>query len=99
MRRCLEAGLLETHWTELQHRASLGGAVRLREAGGDVLFAFSVSHLLPAFVVLLVGTVLSSVVFIGELIVNCLRKRRIKKKLRLRRVRLLNLLNRTNYIC
>jgi hypothetical protein len=99
MRRCLEAGLLEMHWTELQHRASLRGAERLREVGGDVFFAFSVSHLLPAFVVLLVGTALSSVVFIAELIVNCLCKRRIKKKLRLRRVRLLNLLNRINYVC
>jgi len=79
MRRYLEAGLLEMHWTELQHRASLRGAERLREADGDVFFAFSVSHLTPAFVVLLVGTVLSSVVFIGEFIVNCLCKRRIKK--------------------
>ena len=31
---------------------------------------------MPAFVVLLVGSVLSSVVFIAELIVNCLCKRR-----------------------
>ena len=79
MRRYLEAGLLEMHWTELQHRASLRGAERLREADGDVFFAFSVSHLTPAFVVLLVGTVLSSVVFIGEFIGNCLCKRGIKK--------------------
>jgi hypothetical protein len=33
---------------------------------------------LPEFVVLLVGTVLSSVVFIGELIVHCLYKRKEK---------------------
>ena len=79
MRRYLEAGLLEMHWTELQHRAFLIGARRSREAGGDVFFAFSVSHLMPVFVVLLVGTVLSSVVFIGEFIGNCLCKRGIKK--------------------
>jgi len=79
MRRYLEAGLLEMHWTELQQRASLRGAGRYREVFGDVFFAFSVSHLMPAFVVLLVGTVLSSVVFIGELIVNCLWRRRMKK--------------------
>jgi len=99
MRRYLEAGLLEMHWTELQHRVTLRGAGRFREAGGDVFFVFSVSHLMPAFVVLLVGNVLSSVVFIGELIVNCLCKRRIKKQLRLRRVKLLKLLHRSNYIC
>ena len=97
MRRYLQAGLLEMHWTELQYQASLRVAGRLREVGGDVFFAFSVSHLMPAFVVLLVGNVLSSVVFIGELILNSPCRRRIKKKLRLKRVRLLNLLNRTNY--
>jgi len=72
MRRYLEAGLLEMLWTELQHRASLRGAGRFTEAAGDMFFPFSVSHLMPAFVVLLGGTVLSSVVFIAELIVKCL---------------------------
>jgi hypothetical protein len=71
MRRYLEAGLMERLWTELQHGASLRGGGRFAEAAGDMFFAFSVSHLMPAFVVLLVGTVLSSVVFIAELIVNC----------------------------
>ena len=37
---------------------------------------------MPAFVVLLVGTVLSSVVFVGELIVNCLWKRKGKNRVR-----------------
>jgi hypothetical protein len=70
MKRYLEADLLENDWTQLQHRAALKGRGRLREAAGDIFFAFSISHILPAFVVLLVGTVLSSAVFIGELIVN-----------------------------
>jgi hypothetical protein len=79
MRRYLEAGLLEEQWTDLQHLASLTGAGRYREAAGDMFFPFSVSHLKPAFVVLLVGTVLSFVVFIGELTVNCLCDRRGKR--------------------
>jgi len=58
MRRYLEAGLLEMFWTELQHRASLRGRGRFTEAAGDMCFAFSISYLMPAFVVLLVGTVL-----------------------------------------
>jgi len=78
MRRYLEAGLLERLWAELQHRAALIGEDRLREPDGDTYFAFSVSHLLPAFVVLLVGTVFSLVVFIVELIVNCLVRRKEK---------------------
>jgi hypothetical protein len=87
MRRYLEAGLMERLWTELQHRASLRGGKKLREADVDEFFPFSVSHLMPAFVVLIVGTLLSSVVFIGELIVNCLCKWRGKKISDIRRVR------------
>jgi hypothetical protein len=79
MRRYLEAGVMERLWTELQHGAALRGGGKLSEAGGDKFFPFSVSHLMPAFVVLLVGPVLSSVVFIGELILNCLWKRREKE--------------------
>jgi hypothetical protein len=86
MRRYLEAGFLERHWAELQHRASLRGGGTFREATNEMFFAFSVSHLLPAFVVLLVGTVLSQAVFIGELIVNSLRRRIEKKNFRFRRL-------------
>jgi hypothetical protein len=89
MRRYLEAGLMESLWTELQHRASLTGGKRFKEADSDTFFPFSVSHIMPAFVVLLVGTVLSSVVFIADLIVKCLWKRRIKKKSLARRVRVM----------
>jgi hypothetical protein len=75
MRRYLEAGMVVMLWTEMKHRASLNGAGGIGEAAGDIFFSFSFSHLKPEFVVLLVGTVLSAVVFIGELIVNCLDKR------------------------
>jgi len=78
MRLYLEAGLLERIWAELQHRASLSGGESLREADDDIFFAFAISQLMPAFVVLLVGTVLGSVVFIVELIVNCLGRRKEK---------------------
>jgi hypothetical protein len=90
MRRYLEAGLLENLWTELKHRAFLRGRERSRKAASDTFFAFSVSHLMPALVVLIIGTVLSSVVFIAELIVNCLcRRRGEKKNSRIRRLRIL----------
>jgi hypothetical protein len=78
MRHYLKAGFQEKVWTELQNRAALRGAKNFTGAAGDRYFTFSLSHLKPAFVVLLVGTVLSSVVFIVELIVNCLCKRRRK---------------------
>jgi hypothetical protein len=88
MRCYLEAGLLERIWSELQHRAALTSGGRVREGAVDMFFIFSISHLMPAFVVLLVGTVLSSVVFIGELIVNCVCKCRGKNS-RVMRLRIL----------
>jgi hypothetical protein len=71
MRRYLEGGLLEYLWTKLYHRASLRGGGRFRDVAGDRFIVFSVSDLMAAFVALLVGIVLSSVVFVGELIVSC----------------------------
>jgi len=82
MRRYLEAGLTERCWREMWHRASLRGRGRYEEATGDVYFAFSISHIMPAFVVLLLGIVFSSVVFIVELTVNCLCKRKGKYTVR-----------------
>jgi len=78
MRRYLEAGFPERFWREVKHRTSLKGGWRYVKAAGDEFFAFSISHLIPAFMILMVGSVFSSVVFIAELIVNCLYKRRTK---------------------
>jgi len=97
MRRYLEAGLLEKIWTELQHQTSLKGGGRFREAAGDMFFVFSLFHLMPAFVALIVGTILSSVMFIAELILNCLCKRRKKKNSRIRRGRRLYYNHRLHY--
>jgi len=72
MRRYLQAGLPERFWREEQHLASLRDRRRFFQAAGDEFFAFSISHLMPAFVLLIVGTAFSCVVFIAELIVNCL---------------------------
>jgi hypothetical protein len=80
LRRCLEAGFLERHRSELQHQARLRGGGKLREDSSDMFVPFAVSHLMPAFVVFVVGTILSSVVFIVELIRGSINKinRRIK---------------------
>jgi hypothetical protein len=59
MRRCLEAGLLEIRWSELQHTARLRSRGKLREDNSDMFVPFAVSHLMPAFVVLVVGNILS----------------------------------------
>jgi hypothetical protein len=67
IRRYLEAGLLEIHWSELQHRAHLRSRVNSREASSEMFVTFTVSHLMPAFVVLVLGNILTSVLFIVEL--------------------------------
>jgi len=78
MRYYLEGGFVERVRSEEQHRASLVGRGRLVQAAGDEFFAFSISHIMPAFAVLLVGNFFSSAVFIAELIVNRRYKRRRK---------------------
>jgi hypothetical protein len=69
IRRGLEAGLQERHWSELKHEASLRGRDRLKEES-NMFVIFSVSHLTPAFVVLISGNILSFGVFVIELIHN-----------------------------
>ena len=80
MSRYLESGFLARLWAELLNRAYLRREGRFTEATGGMFFAFSFYHFMPAFVVLTAGTLLSSVVFIAELIVNSLYKRRTKIK-------------------
>jgi len=82
MRRFLEAGLLERLMAELHHEDSLRAEDRYREENGGVFCPLTFKHLMPAFFVLFVGTVLSSVVFIGELTLNCLYKRNGKYTVR-----------------
>ena len=55
IRRCLEAGLLELRWSELQHLTSRGD---LREDSSDMFVPFAIFHPMPAFVVLVVGNIL-----------------------------------------
>jgi hypothetical protein len=68
IRRCLEAGFLEKHWSELQHWAHVRSRDKLTDGSSVSFVIFSVSHLTSAFVVLILGYILSSVVFIAELI-------------------------------
>ena len=90
MRRCLEAGLLEKDWKQLQHGASLRSRSTVRAESSDMFVRFSVSHLKSAFVVLVVGNILSSAVFMIELIQNRFCKRRKIRNMGVRKVRIMN---------
>jgi hypothetical protein len=80
LRRCLEACFLEIRWSELQHRAHLKSWRKLQEDSSDMFVPFSVYHLMPAFVVLVVGNIWSSVVFIVELMRGSANKRKLRIK-------------------
>jgi hypothetical protein len=71
IRRCMETGLVDKYWSELNFNLSLKNMVRLRErdceACGVVYFVFSLSHLKVAFVVLGFGYMLCITVFVLEL--------------------------------
>jgi hypothetical protein len=81
IRRYLEAGFLEKQWSEMKHLARIRSRDKLTEADDGMFVIFSVSHLTPAFVVLISGYIWSSVVFITELIQEW-RLKRIKLKIR-----------------
>jgi hypothetical protein len=68
MRRVLEGGLLERYWNELKWITNLRSK---KTAGNDNLYTeFSLSHLRPAFSVLLFGYVLSALGLLVEVITS-----------------------------
>jgi hypothetical protein len=80
IRRCIEAGLVEKYWSELNFKLKLLNVGKSKDADcqecGDMYFVFSLSHLRPAFLVLGFGHVLSATLFLGELILKWLSKGR-----------------------
>jgi hypothetical protein len=71
IRRCMETGLVEKYWSELNFNLSLKSLSNLRkpddEVSSNIYFVFSLSHLKVAFLLLGFGCVLSVIVFLFEL--------------------------------
>jgi hypothetical protein len=78
-RRSLEGGLLDRYWAQLLWITSLRSKMRFDDGEEDMYFVFSLSHLSPAFCVLGFGYVLSSVVFLAEIIIKWTAKYRTVK--------------------
>jgi hypothetical protein len=74
IRRCIEAGLVEKYWSELNFKLKLLNVGKSKHADcqecNDMYFVFSLSHLRAAFIVLGFGHVLSATLFLAELIFN-----------------------------
>jgi hypothetical protein len=73
-RRSQEGGLLGRYWAQLIWITNLRNKMRLVDDENDLYFVFSFSQLSPAFCVLTLGYVLSSVVFLAEIFVKWIAK-------------------------
>jgi hypothetical protein len=78
-RRSLEGGLLDQYWAQLSWITSLRSKLRFGDGEEHMYFVFSISHMRPAFFVLGFGYLLSSVVFLAEIIVKWIAKGRTVK--------------------
>jgi hypothetical protein len=78
-RGSLEGGLLDQYWAQLLWITSLRSKMKFGDGEEDMYFVFSLSHLSPAFCVLGFGYVLSSFVFLAEIIVKWIAKDRTVK--------------------
>jgi hypothetical protein len=66
IRRCLEGGLVERYWAELNMEALLKSKAKSVEDGSSMYFVFSLSHTAPAFSVLCSGYVCSFILCLAE---------------------------------
>ncbi|KAJ9580367.1 hypothetical protein L9F63_004002 [Diploptera punctata] len=67
IRHCLEGGLLQVYWSKIKHDVQLK-ADQMDEVGEYVVF--NLNHLLPIFIVLLFGNILSVTVLFLELLIK-----------------------------
>jgi hypothetical protein len=73
-RRSQGGGLLDRYWEQLLWTTGLRSKMTVGNVEEDLYFVFSLSHLSPAFCVLGFGYVLSSAVFLAEILVKWIAK-------------------------
>jgi len=71
IRRCQEGGLVLRYWAQLHHEALLRSRTKSDRNDSSMYFVFTLSHMVPAFIVLCFGYLCSTIVLIAE----CLHKR------------------------
>jgi len=74
LRRCLEGGLGEKYWIQLNHETRLRSRTKSDEDGSSMYFVFTLSHMVPAFCVLGFGYLCSIIVCIAECLYKHFRK-------------------------
>jgi len=73
-RLSMEGGLLGRYWTNLLWVKYLRDKMRVGDGEEDMYFVFSLPHFRPAFCVLGFGYLLSSIVFLAEVLVKRIAK-------------------------
>jgi hypothetical protein len=73
LRRYLESGMLNRYWSHLTWEEILKSNAKLGNISSEEFVPFSVSHLIPAFKVIIFGHVLSFILFLVEIFVGRLR--------------------------
>jgi hypothetical protein len=68
--RYLEAGMLNRYWSHLTWKEILKSSAKLGNISSEDYVPFSVSHLIPAFKVIIFGHVLSFILFFVEFVVG-----------------------------
>jgi hypothetical protein len=73
--RSIEAGLVGKYWSDMTFRIHLQHVADSKEPScvvcNDMYFAFTLSHVKVAFVVLFGGLILSAIAFVFELVYKC----------------------------
>ena len=71
VRQCQEGGLVLNYWIQLNHEVLLRSKTKSVEDGSSMYFVFTLSHMVPAFIVLGLGYLCSTILLISE----CLHRR------------------------
>jgi hypothetical protein len=66
----MESGMLNRYWSHLTREEILKSSVKLGNISSEDFVPFSVSHLIPAFKVIIFGHVLSFILFSVEFVVG-----------------------------
>jgi hypothetical protein len=87
MRYCMEGGLVDRYWDNINFEARLRSNNEFIQDNNDNFFAFNISHLSAAFTVLVLGYIISCLVFILEIMRNGFLNKTMKYKTVVRRSR------------
>jgi hypothetical protein len=70
----MEGGLVDRYWADINFKARLQSNNEFIQDDTNTFFVFEISHLSAAFTVLILGYILSCIVFISEIVLKWVSK-------------------------